>query len=61
MGQGGSRDPHPGAQLALAWLLARSPVVLAIPGTGSLSHLEENTAAGSIVLTDEDLADLTAE
>ncbi|WP_328869306.1 aldo/keto reductase [Streptomyces sp. NBC_00287] len=48
-------------QIALAWLLARSPVVLAIPGTGSLSHLDENTAAGSIVLTDEDLADLTAE
>ncbi|MER7779138.1 aldo/keto reductase [Streptomyces sp. NPDC096191] len=45
-------------QIALAWLLASSPVTLAIPGTGSLSHLEENTAAGSIVLTPRDLADL---
>jgi pyridoxine 4-dehydrogenase len=34
-------------------------VTLAIPGTGSLAHLEENTAAGSIALTREDLADLT--
>ncbi|MGW0599341.1 oxidoreductase [Streptomyces sp. NPDC002776] len=48
-------------QIALAWLLARSPVTLAIPGTGSLAHLEENTAAGSIVLTEEDLADLAAQ
>ncbi|MFK4146238.1 aldo/keto reductase [Streptomyces sp. NPDC004065] len=45
-------------QIALAWLLASSPVTLAIPGTGSLAHLEENTAAGSITLTEEDLADL---
>ena len=45
-------------QIALARLLASSPVTLAIPGTGSLSHLEENTAAGSIVLTPRDLADL---
>jgi aryl-alcohol dehydrogenase-like predicted oxidoreductase len=47
------------SQIALAWLLALSPVTLAIPGTGSLAHLEENIAAGSIVLTSEDLADLT--
>ncbi|KOU60593.1 aldo/keto reductase [Streptomyces sp. MMG1533] len=46
-------------QIALAWLLASSPVTLAIPGTGSLAHLEENTAVGSIALTREDLADLT--
>ncbi len=46
-------------QIALAWLLASSPVTLAIPGTGSLTHLEENTAARSIVLTAEDLAELT--
>ncbi|GAB2962579.1 aldo/keto reductase [Streptomyces pseudoechinosporeus] len=46
-------------QIALAWLLASSPVTLAIPGTGSLAHLEENTAAGSISLTQEDLSDLT--
>ncbi|MFG3513585.1 oxidoreductase [Streptomyces bobili] len=45
-------------QIALAWLLAASPTTLAIPGTGSLTHLEENIAAGSITLTEEDLADL---
>lgn len=46
------------AQIALAWLLALAPITLAIPGTGSLAHLEENIAAGSIPLTPEDLADL---
>jgi len=46
------------SQIALAWLLALSPVTLAIPGTGSLAHLEENIAARSIILTPEDLADL---
>jgi aryl-alcohol dehydrogenase-like predicted oxidoreductase len=46
------------SQIALAWLLALSPVTLAIPGTGSLVHLEENVAAGSITLTPEDPADL---
>jgi aryl-alcohol dehydrogenase-like predicted oxidoreductase len=46
------------SQIALAWLLALSPVTLAIPGTGSLAHLEENIAAGAITLTSEDLADL---
>jgi len=45
-------------QIALAWLLALSPVTLAIPGTGSLAHLEENMAAGAIALTEEDVADL---
>lgn len=45
-------------QIALAWLLASSPVTLAIPGTGSLGHLEENMAARSIALTPEDLSDL---
>jgi pyridoxine 4-dehydrogenase len=38
------------AQLALAWLLARSPVMLPIPGTASVEHLEENVAAQSIEL-----------
>jgi aryl-alcohol dehydrogenase-like predicted oxidoreductase len=47
-------------QIALAWLMAVSPVTLAIPGTGSLAHLEDNLAAGSIALTDEDLAELAA-
>ena len=46
------------SQIALAWLLTLSPVTLAIPGTGSLAHLEENVAAGSITLGPDDLADL---
>lgn len=46
------------AQLALAWLLARSPVVVPIPGTTSLAHLEENVAAASIRLTPDEAARL---
>jgi pyridoxine 4-dehydrogenase len=42
------------AQLALAWLLRRSPVMLPVPGTGSLAHLEENVAAAELELTDEE-------
>jgi aryl-alcohol dehydrogenase-like predicted oxidoreductase len=38
------------SQIALAWLLHRSPVVLPIPGTSSIAHLEENTAAASLRL-----------
>jgi len=41
-------------QIALAWLLHRSPVVLPIPGTSSLEHIEQNVAAGSLRLTDDD-------
>jgi aryl-alcohol dehydrogenase-like predicted oxidoreductase len=40
-------------QLALAWMLRRSPVMLPIPGTGSVTHLEENVAAAQVELTDE--------
>jgi pyridoxine 4-dehydrogenase len=46
------------AQVALAWLLARSPVMLPIPGTGSLEHLEENMAAAKLKLSKEDFAAL---
>lgn len=46
------------AQLALAWLLHRSPVMLPIPGTASLAHLEENCAAADLVLTDDELRTL---
>ncbi|MCH0543433.1 aldo/keto reductase [Streptomyces sp. MUM 203J] len=46
------------AQVAIASLLAMSPSVLAIPGTGSLDHLEENLAAADLSLTEQDLADL---
>jgi len=45
-------------QIALAWLLARSPVMLPIPGTSSIAHLDENLAAAEIELTPEDLAAL---
>lgn len=46
-------------QVALAYLLARSPVILAIPGTGSVEHLQENMGARRIVLTTQDMAELT--
>lgn len=45
-------------QIALAWLLYRSPIVLPIPGTASLEHLEENLAAADIRLNGEDLVRL---
>jgi pyridoxine 4-dehydrogenase len=48
------------SQVALAWLLKRSPVMLPIPGTGSVKHLEENTAAAHLELSDEDFAALSA-
>lgn len=43
------------AQIALAWLLRRSPAMVVIPGTSSVAHLEENVAAASIDLTEEEL------
>ena len=46
------------AQVALAWLLARSPVMLPIPGTHSVTHLEENVAAAALRLSPEDLTSL---
>jgi aryl-alcohol dehydrogenase-like predicted oxidoreductase len=45
-----------GGQIALAWLLRRSPVMLPIPGTASMEHLEQNMGAASIRLSDEDFA-----
>jgi pyridoxine 4-dehydrogenase len=47
------------SQLALAWLLKRSPVMLPIPGTATVAHLEENLAAAAIELDDDQLARLT--
>ena len=47
------------AQIALAWLLRRSPVMLPIPGTSSLEHLEENIAAASFELSDAEFAELS--
>ena len=48
------------SQVALAWLLRRSPVMMPIPGTGSVSHLEENIAAAGITLDDDTYAGLEA-
>jgi aryl-alcohol dehydrogenase-like predicted oxidoreductase len=48
------------SQLALAWLLRRSPVMLPIPGTSTVSHLEDNIAGAAIELTDEQFAELNA-
>ena len=45
-------------QVALAWLLQRSPVMLPIPGTGSIAHLEENVDAAELVLDEPELAQL---
>ena len=47
------------AQVRLAWTLHRGAHVLAIPGTGSVAHLEENVAAASLALSDDQLAELT--
>jgi len=47
------------SQIALAWLLKRSPVMLPIPGTGSVKHLEENTRAADLELSDEDFEALS--
>jgi pyridoxine 4-dehydrogenase len=52
-----AHDATPG-QVALAWLLQRSPVLVPIPGTGSVEHLEENVAAAELELDEDELARL---
>ena len=52
-----AKDVTPG-QVALAWLLKRSPVMLPIPGTSKVKHLEENVAAAAVTLTDAEFASL---
>jgi aryl-alcohol dehydrogenase-like predicted oxidoreductase len=52
-------DATPG-QVALAWLLARSPVMLPIPGTGSVEHLEENAAATDLHLEEDEIEAIAA-
>ncbi len=47
-------------QVALAWLLQRSPAILLIPGTSTLAHLEQNVAAASLMLGEQDVAELDA-
>ena len=56
--QGTRRAP---SQIALAWVLKRSKVMLPIPGTSKVSHLEENVAAVNIVLSDEEFGALDRE
>ncbi|MFT8505508.1 aldo/keto reductase [Acetobacter sp.] len=53
-------EAHP-SQIALAWILKRSPVMLPIPGTSRVAHLEQNVAAAGITLSNEDFAALDAE
>jgi aryl-alcohol dehydrogenase-like predicted oxidoreductase len=48
------------AQVALAWVLQTSPVMLPIPGTGSVEHLEDNLGAATLVLPDDAVAELDA-
>ncbi|SMQ86341.1 Predicted oxidoreductase [Devosia lucknowensis] len=55
-----NRHGASGSQIALAWLLRRSPVMLPIPGTGKVKHLEDNVAAATIKLSDEDFETLDA-
>jgi len=52
------REASP-SQLALAWLLRRSPAILPIPGTTSIPHLEDNVRAAQVQLTDEEFDQLT--
>jgi aryl-alcohol dehydrogenase-like predicted oxidoreductase len=47
-------------QVVLAWMLARSPSILPIPGTGSVSHLEDNVAAASLELSPDEVAEISA-
>lgn len=54
-----ARNVAPNA-IALAWLLRRSPVIVPIPGTASLAHLEENVAAAALQLTGEEFTSLSA-
>jgi aryl-alcohol dehydrogenase-like predicted oxidoreductase len=54
----GEHDATP-SQLALAWLLRRSPVMLPIPGTSTVAHLEDNVAAASLELSDDEFAALS--
>ena len=47
-----------GGQVALAWLLARSPAIVPIPGTSQIAHLEENLAAAQLTLSPQELSEL---
>jgi pyridoxine 4-dehydrogenase len=59
LGELGANRGATAAQIAIAWLLRRSPAIVAIPGTSSLEHLEEDVAAAGIELLDSEFAELT--
>ena len=61
LGRIASRRGATPAQIALAWLLARSPLMVPIPGTSRVRHLEENVAAAAIRLSDQECAALRQE
>jgi pyridoxine 4-dehydrogenase len=61
LGQTASRHNATLSQISLAWLLHHSPVILPIPGTSSLEHLEENIKAADITLSDQEWAEIEAE
>ena len=54
-----AKDATPG-QIALAWILKRSPVILPIPGTSKVAHLEENVSGAAVELTDEEFKEIDA-
>jgi pyridoxine 4-dehydrogenase len=58
LGEIASRHDAAPSQVALAWLLGHSPVMLPIPGTSSVAHLEENVAAAALELTEDERATL---
>ena len=57
---GGSKGATPG-QVALAWLLHKKPFIVPIPGTSTIDHMKENTAAINVKLTDADIQELESE
>jgi pyridoxine 4-dehydrogenase len=60
LGRIGARHGATPAQLSLAWLLQRSPVMLPIPGTSQVAHVEENIAAANLTLSSTDCAEMEA-
>jgi diketogulonate reductase-like aldo/keto reductase len=56
----GMRKEATSGQIALAWLLTRSPAIVPIPGTTKLAHLEENLGALTVELTPEDVQEIEA-
>jgi aryl-alcohol dehydrogenase-like predicted oxidoreductase len=59
LGEVASRHRVSTTQIVLAWLLARSPAMLPIPGTGSVAHVEDNVTAATVRLDDDDVRALS--